>query len=297
VRRTDAADFEMALASLERAALRGLARFLSVPRPDQLPVLGSDVAVLAPIPRALGRLLGSSEARTFASSGDSESEGPAPPRQPQPTAAPNVVHPKSYEEVEDEIYEMAEDLLPNIHKPLYNVWDLLPEDERGIVEYDEASSAGGDGMDQEIGDLIADLYEEDQWSVEDEIGDAERAMEGHGLPGGKLERVTDLKDTIFQWEYYLVLHPLATALPRHPKNDKVRLTVQLENLSAYHGLTEAQKSHIALICGPRYTSKTDSILLTTQAHRSRVDNQKHLMKIVQDLVDEARAFAPSQDAA
>ena len=57
MRRTDAADFAMALASLERAALRGLARFLSVPRPDQLPVLGSDVAAVAPIPWALRRLL------------------------------------------------------------------------------------------------------------------------------------------------------------------------------------------------------------------------------------------------
>ena len=199
-----------------------------------------------------------------------------------------MVYPKNYEEIEDEIYEMAEDLLPNIHKPLYNVWDALPESQRGIVEWSE----GAEQEDDE-GDLFSDLYDADQWDgAEAEVADAEGTV-GLAMEGTGLEKVSDLKDTVFQWEYYLVLHPQATALPRHPKNDKVRLTIQLENLRSYYGLTEAQKSHIALICGPRYTSRTDSILLTTQVHRSRADNQRHLMKMVTDLVEEAKTFVPA----
>ena len=230
-------------------------------------------------------------ARTFASGGEAGDEEPHDkPQEPGVVsqAEHDVVYPKNYEEIEDEIYEMAEDLLPNIHKPLYNVWDALPESQRGIVEWSEGAEQGDDE-----GDLFSDLYDADQWDgAEAEVADAEGTV-GLAMEGTGLEKVSDLKDTVFQWEYYLVLHPQATALPRHPKNDKVRLTIQLENLRSYYGLTEAQKSHIALICGPRYTSRTDSILLTTQVHRSRADNQRHLMKMVTDLVEEAKTFVPA----
>ena len=149
----------------------------------------------------------------------------------------------------------------------------------------------------EIGDLVADMYEDEQWDiVEDDVVDAEQTMGSAAADHHEsaLGPVSDFKDTIFQWEYFLVLHPHATVLPRHPKNDKVRLTVHLENLCAYYGLSEAQKSHIALICGPRYTPKTDTVLLTTQTHESRIDNQKYLMKVVKDLVDEAKRFIPQE---
>ena len=235
------------------------------------------------------------------------------------------IYHKSYEEAEDHIFEMAETLLPKIKKPVYNIWDFLQEEDRNALGWSESGGKtkgnekeGQEGTKElekievgeeekekkeeeerqlEIGDLVADMYEDEQWDiVEDDVVDAEQTMGSAAADHHEsaLGPVSDFKDTIFQWEYFLVLHPHATVLPRHPKNDKVRLTVHLENLCAYYGLSEAQKSHIALICGPRYTPKTDTVLLTTQTHESRIDNQKYLMKVVKDLVDEAKRFIPQE---
>ncbi|QDZ24871.1 hypothetical protein HOP50_15g74140 [Chloropicon primus] len=230
--------------------------------------------------------------RTFASSSSSGEEEAGDveqaTKQEEKVKGDDVIYPRNYEEVEDELYDMVEDLLPNIHKPLYNVWDKLPEDERDVIQWDEKNSKERGS----IGDMLSDLYDDEQWDMDEEITQAEETV-GQAGSDHALERVSDWEDTIFQWEYYLVLHPQAVALPRHPKNDKVRLTVQLENLRSYYGLSEAQKSHIALICGPRYKSKSDSILLTTQTHQSRADNQRHLMNVVKELVEEAKSFVPS----
>jgi len=234
-----------------------------------------------------------------------------------------VIFPKSYEEAEDAIFEMAEELLPNVDKPVYNVWDRLPEDEREglpwaqggdrdkkrqgrIGRSDDSDESSSDSEEVSFSDAFADIYERDQWGMDAEIEDllvadgkeageaaadaAGAADAGEAKKKTTLRPVTEWEETIFEWEYSLVLHPHAVALPRHPLNNKVRLKVNLENLRQYYDLSEEEKSHIALICGPRYKSKTDSIFLTTQTHASRVDNQKHLMKIVKDLVDEAKSF-------
>ena len=101
------------------------------------------------------------------------------------------------------------------------------------------------------------------------------------------------EDGVLEWQATMVLHAAAMSLPAHPLNRKIRLRVHVQALGAKLGMSQAQLDHLVLVAGPRYKSESDVLLLTCDIHPKRADNQRHLLRILNELVKEAKTAIPS----
>ena len=74
---------------------------------------------------------------------------------------------------------------------------------------------------------------------------------------------------------------------RHPLSSKVEVTLVLAELAREIGLSPEGVALIKLLCGPRYTAGTDTLRLVSQRYYTREDNRRDLLRIVDELIDEA----------
>ena len=74
---------------------------------------------------------------------------------------------------------------------------------------------------------------------------------------------------------------------RHPLSSKVECTLSLGELAREVGLSPEGVALIKLLCGPRYTAGTDTLRLVSQRYYTREDNRRDLLRIVDELIDEA----------
>ena len=65
---------------------------------------------------------------------------------------------------------------------------------------------------------------------------------------------------------------------------KVALMVTVADLE----LTAAQRARLLALCGPRYRAETDELKVTCEKFPSRIENKRWGMRMLQDVVDEAR---------
>lgn len=155
--------------------------------------------------------------------------------------------------------------VPNV--PLYNVREVIPEiaqPHSPLLTTIKATMSSNPGMSVVEAALAAGVN----------LPPAEQNIEPDAEP-------------ILMWESRLVLVPAAVG-EEHPANKKAKCRVFLRALGRKHGLSDAGLQRIAEICGPRYESKTGIVTLTSERYLDRESNRRHILRMIDDLVEEGR---------
>jgi hypothetical protein len=160
--------------------------------------------------------------------------------------------------------------LPNV--PLYNVREVVPEIAQPyspLLTAMKAAMASNPGM---------------------SVLDAAMAV-GINLPSPQQqppsETAVDNAEPVLLWESRLVLVQAAVG-EEHPANKKAKCSVFLRALGRRHGLSDQGLERIAEICGPRYEPKTGIVTLTSERYLDRESNRRHILGMIDDLVEEGK---------
>jgi hypothetical protein len=160
-------------------------------------------------------------------------------------------------------------------KPIYNLREVVPE------------------MDRPRSALFARLQAARAADPAADLRDLAAAV-GLQLPPAGPAPAAPGAEPILEWNMRLVLSP-GIAGEAHPANKKVRCRVALRALQRQAGLTDEAARHVAVVAGPRYDARTGYLTLTCARYEAREDNRSHVVRVLQDLVQEGRRAFPAQE--
>ncbi|XRB23594.1 ribosomal protein S35 [Pseudoscourfieldia marina] len=96
-------------------------------------------------------------------------------------------------------------------------------------------------------------------------------------------------NTTMRWLTTVVI-PSGYDPPNHPLNRKAKLSVKLSTLAQAARLDERQTMALRAIVGRRYDPQTDDFTVSVAKYTRREDNRREALRMVRDLVREARAL-------
>ncbi|KAK9802061.1 hypothetical protein WJX73_009337 [Symbiochloris irregularis] len=101
-------------------------------------------------------------------------------------------------------------------------------------------------------------------------------------------------EAILHWETHQVLKVGPVNEP-HPKDKVAKCTVHLRDLQRVCDLSDQALQHIALICGPRYDSRTGNLTLTSRKFGDREANRRDILRMLNMLVEAGHNFTASRE--
>lgn len=163
---------------------------------------------------------------------------------------------------ESELYPSVPDV------PLYNLREVVPEmmQPRGLLF-------------EQLLELQAQFPHETPEQLAQRAGLSFPPEEDAPYPGAR---------RILQWDarWTMVVGTRET----HPADRKAKCQVHLRDLGQETGVSLEGLRWIAQIAGPRYNPKSGVLTLTCDQHALREDNRRHILKMLDALVEEGLKF-------